>query len=318
MKSATSRSYRFEKIDVRLRNFADTLARLTDGKEQLDTEVPGLSIFRRGGLTELSSAVYEPSLCMVAQGAKRVILGDEEFIYDPYNYLITSVHLPTIVQVMKGSSEKPFLAIRLKLDLRQVAQMMVNSNLPAPRGQQSNRGMATGVVSVPLLDAMQRLIELLDYKQDVPIMAPIILQEILYRLLTGDQGVRMRQIASVGSRSHQISKAIEWMQSRFAESLSVEHLAEKLGMSTSTFHQHFRSLTSLSPLQFQKQLRLHEARRLMLVDQLDAATAAFEVGYESPSQFSREYSRHFGAPPQKDVSNLRQMAGEAEVGGLIK
>jgi AraC-like DNA-binding protein len=308
MKSAKTLSNFAENLDVRLGDFARSLARLTGDKDQLDTGISGLSIFRRSELTELSSAVYEPSLCMVAQGAKRVILGDDEFVYDTHNYLITSVHLPTIVQVVKGSADEPFLAVRLKLDLRQAAQMMVNSNLPAPKGQQSNRGMATGKVSRPLLDAMQRLVGLLDNEQDIPILAPIILQEILYRLLVGEQGMRLRQIASTGSQSHQISKAVVWMQSHFAERLSVEHLAGKMGMSASTFHHHFRSLTALSPLQFQKQLRLHEARRLMLVDQRDAATAAFEVGYESPSQFSREYGRHFGAPPQRDITHLRQGA----------
>ncbi|HEY5704035.1 MAG TPA: AraC family transcriptional regulator [Terrimicrobiaceae bacterium] len=305
MKSLESAAERPPGLEVRLDAFACSLARLTESMAELDTTVPGLSIFRREEVTELSSAVYEPSLCMVAQGAKRVILGDDELIYDTRNYLITSVHLPTIVQVVEGSARKPFLALRLKLNLRQVAQMMVGSNLPAPRAQQSNRGMATGEVSAPLLDAMQRLVDLLDNEQDIPILAPIILQEILYRLLVGDQGIRLRQIASAGSQSHQISKAIEWIRGHFIEPLSVEHLAGKLGMSASTFHHHFRSLTSLSPLQFQKQLRLHEARRLMLVDQLDAATAAFEVGYESPSQFSREYRRHFGAPPQRDISSLR-------------
>lgn len=295
-------------LDVRIKGFASCLAQLTGEKEQIDTQVPGLSIFRRAELTELSSAIYEPSLCMVAQGAKRVILGDDEFVYDIRNYLITSVHLPTIVQVVKGSFEKPFLAIRLKLDLHQLAQLMVSSNLPAPRGQQANRGMATGAVTASLLDAVQRLVDLLDNDEDIPILAPIIQQEILYRLLVGDQGMRLRQIVSAGSQSHQVSKAVEWMHGHFAEPLSVGHLAEKSGMSTSTFHHHFRSLTSLSPLKFQKQLRLHEARRLMLVDHRDAATAAFDVGYESPSQFSREYSRHFGAPPQRDIFNLRQLA----------
>jgi AraC-like DNA-binding protein len=295
-----------ETLRARLCEFAECLARLTEGKEQFDTKVPGLSIFRKEGLTELSSAIYPPSLCMVAQGAKLVILGDDKFVYDTRNYLITSVHLPTIVQVVKGSNEKPFLAVRLSLDLRQLAQIMVGGNLPTPKVQQSGRGMATGQVSLSLLNAMQRLVELQDSEEDIPILAPVILQEIHYRLLVGDQGMRLRQIATAGSQSHQISKTIEWMQSHFAERLSVEYLAEKMHMSASTFHHHFRVLTSLSPLQFQKQLRLNEARRLMLVDRMDAGTAAFEVGYESPSQFSREYRRHFGAPPQSDIFKLRQ------------
>lgn len=294
-------------LETGLLTFSGAVARLTEGREQFDTAISGFSLFRREELTEASCAMYEPSLCMVAQGAKRVILGDDEFIYDARNYLITSVHLPTIVQVMEGSAEKPFLALRLKLDLQQVAQMMADSNLPPPRRQQANLGMATAEVSVPLLGAIQRLIDLLADEQDIPILAPIIQKEIIYRLLVGDQGMRLRQIALAGSRSHQISKAIDWMRGHYFEPLSVENLARQMGMSASTFHHHFRVMTSLSPLQYQKQLRLREARRLMLVDRQDAATAAFEVGYESPSQFSREYRRHFGAPPQRDVTSLRQL-----------
>jgi transcriptional regulator GlxA family with amidase domain len=195
----------------------------------------------------------------------------------------------------------------LNLDQREISQLMVDSNLPPPRPQQSSRGMATGEVTVQLLTAFHRLIELLDEPKDIPILAPTIQREILYRLLVGDQGARLRQMASAGSQSQQIARAIYWLKSNFTQPLRIDHLATQVNMSTSTFHHHFRALTAMSPLQYQKWLRLNEARRLMLAENQDATTAAFQVGYESPSQFSREYSRLFGDPPLRDITNLRQM-----------
>lgn len=237
-----------------------------------------------------------------------MILGDDTYVYDAQHYLITSVHLPTVVQIIDASKQKPYLGLRLTLDLREISKMMVDSNLPAPHMQQSSRGMATGKVTLLLLNAFKRLVDLLADEKDIPILAPTIQREIVYRLLVGDQGTRLRQIASVGSQSQQIARVIEWLKGNFTQPLRVDDLATKAGMSTSTFHHHFRSMTALSPLQFQKQLRLREARQLMLAEHLDAATAAFQVGYESPSQFSREYSRQFGAPPLRDIAKLRQMA----------
>jgi transcriptional regulator GlxA family with amidase domain len=196
----------------------------------------------------------------------------------------------------------------LKLDQREISQLMVDSNLPPPRAQESNRGMAIGEVTLPLLTAFQRLIDLLAEPKDIPIVAPIIKREIFYRLLVGDQGARLRQMASAGSQSQHIARAIDWLKDNFTQTLRIEDLATQVHMSTSTFHHHFRSLTAMSPLQYQKWLRLNEARRLMLTERMDAATAAFEVGYESPSQFSREYGRLFGAPPLRDITNLRQTA----------
>jgi len=284
-----------------------SIARWTEHGELHTTAVPGLSLFRREGPTGPISGMYEPSICVVAQGAKRVHLGDDTYVYDADHYLITSVHLPTVVQILTASPEKPYLGLRLLLDLREISQLMADSNLPAPRTQQSSRGMATGTVTAPLLTAFQRLIDLLGNEEDIPILAPIIQREIIYRLLVGDQGARLRQIASAGSQSHQISRAIDWLKSNFARPLRIDDLAAQARMGVSTFHHHFRSTTALSPLQYQKRLRLQEARRLMLAERMDAATAAFEVGYESPSQFSREYNRLFGAPPVRDVTNLRQM-----------
>jgi AraC-like DNA-binding protein len=297
-------------VGVTIEALRKSIARLTEKGELHTTAVPGLSLFRREETTEPFTGMYEPSVCLVAQGAKRVRLGDDSFVYDAHHYLITSVHLPTVVQIIEASPEKPYLGLRLMLDQREISQLMVDSNLPPPRVQQSSRGMATGEVTMPLLTAIQRLIDLLTEQQDIPILAPIIQREIIYRLLVGDQGERLRQIASAGSQSHQIARAIDWLKGNFSQPLSIDNLAAQVRMSSSTFHHHFRSMTALSPLQFQKQLRLQEARRLMLAERMDAATAAFQVGYESPSQFSREYNRLFGAPPLRDITNLRQMAAD--------
>ena len=286
----------------------DSIARWTEKGELHTTAIPSLSLFRREEPTEPISGMYEPSVCMVAQGAKRVLLGDDTYVYDAHHYLITSVNLPTIVQIIEASPDKPYLGLRLKFDLREVSQLMVDSNLPQPRPQQSSRGMATGGVTLQLLNAIIRLIDLLADEKDIPILAPVIQREIIYRLLVGDQGERLRQIATAGSQSQQIARAIGWLQSNYSMPISIDNLAAQANMSTSTFHHHFRSLTALSPLQYQKQLRLQEARRLMLAERMDAANAAFQVGYESPSQFSREYNRMFGAPPLRDITNLRQLA----------
>lgn len=286
-----------------------SIARCTENGELHTTAVPGLSLFRRDEPTEpITGMMYEPSICLVAQGAKRVLLGDDTYVYDSHHYLITSVHLPTVVQITEASRSKPYLGLKLKLDLREISQLMVDSNLPQPRAQQSNRGMATGEMTLPLLTAFQRLLDLLAEQQDIPILAPVIQREIIYRLLVGDQGERLRQIASAGSQSNQIARTIDWLKNNYTQPLSIEDLAEHASMSTSTFHHHFRSITALSPLQYQKQLRLQEARRLMLAERMDAANAAFQVGYESPSQFSREYNRMFGAPPLRDITKLRHMS----------
>jgi len=308
MKEAVMQDIDNNSMEVALEVLGKSIARLTEKGELYTTAIPGLSLFRRDEPTGPITGMYEPSVCLVAQGAKRVLLGDDTYVYDASHYLITSVHLPTVVQIIEASPEKPYLGLRLKLDQREISQLMVDSNLPPPRAQQSSRGMATGEVTLPLLTAFQRLIDLLAEQQDIAILAPIIQREIIYRLLVGDQGERLRQIASAGSQSHQIARAIDWLKGNFSQPLSIDDLAAQVRMSSSTFHHHFRSMTALSPLQFQKQLRLQEARRLMLAEHLDAATAAFQVGYESPSQFSREYNRLFGAPPSRDITNLRQMA----------
>src|SRR6185369_7034316 len=299
-------------MEIALEALGKSIARWTENGEQHVTRVPGLSLYRRCEPTGPISGMYDPSICLVAQGAKRVLLGEDSFAYDARHYLITSVHLPTVVQIVEASPERPYLGLKLQLDQREISQLMVDSHLPPPRPQQSSRGMAVGEVTLALVTAFQRLVDLLAEEGDIPILAPIIQREIFYRLLVGDQGARLRQIASAGSQSNQIARAIEWLRDNFARPLRVDDLAAHVRMSTSTLHHHFRSMTALSPLQFQKQLRLQEARRLMLAEHLDAASAAFEVGYESPSQFNREYSRLFGAPPLRDITNLRQMATDVK------
>jgi AraC-like DNA-binding protein len=306
-KQAVNQASENNSMKVALEALGESIARWTDKGDQRETAIQGLSLHRRDEPSEPTSIMYEPRICVIAQGAKRVLLGEDTYVYDPQHFLITSVDLPTVVQVIKASPEKPYLGLVLRLDQREISQLMVDSNLPPPRAQQSSRGMATGEVTLPLLTAFQRLIDLLAQPKDIPILAPIIQREIFYRLLVGDQGSRLRQMASAGSQSHQVARAIYWLKGNFTQPLRINDLATQVNMSTSTFHHHFRAVTARSPLQYQKWLRLYEARRLMLAEHQDATTAAFHVGYESPSQFSREYSRLFGAPPLRDITSLRQM-----------
>ena len=295
-------------MEVAIETLSKSIARWTVKADRYMTAIPDLWLFRRDEPTEPISVLYEPSICLIAQGAKCVLLGDHAFMYDTRHFLITSLDLPTVAQVIKASSEKPCLGLMLKLDQREVSQLMVDGHLPPPRTHQSHHGMAVGEVTLPLLATFQRLVDLLAEPKDIPILLPIIQREIFYRLLVGDQGAYLRQMTSTGSQSRQIARAIDWMKGNFTKPLRIDDLATQVHMSPSTFHHHFRALTARSPLQYQKWLRLNEARRLMLTERLDAATAAFQVGYESPSQFSREYSRLFGNSPVRDISNLRQMA----------
>ncbi len=285
-----------------------SIARFTGKNELRETAISGLLLYQHDKPTEPKNALYEPSICLVAQGAKRVMLGDDTFVYDVHHFLIASVDLPAVVQIIEASRERPCTGLVFRLDQREISQLMVDSNLPQPRPQQSGRGMVLGEITLPLLNAFGRLIDLLDEPKDIPILAQVIRREIYYRLLVGDQGARLRQMASTGSQSNQIARAIDWLKGNFSRPLRIDDLAAQVNMSVSTFHHHFREITAMSPLQYQKWLRLNEARRLMLAEAQDATTAAFQVGYESPSQFSREYSRLFGAPPLRDITNLRQMA----------
>lgn len=269
---------------------------------------PALSIYRYQAPTELTSYMQEPSICLIAQGHKRVLLGEDEYFYDQNHYLITSIDLPLVAQILEASRQKPYLGLTLKLEKKHIAQMMVDHELSVSRTQDAGRGLAVSKITLSMVQSFLRLFDLLDQPEDIPVLAPLIQKEILYRLLTGEQGQRLRQISMIGSHSHQIARAIDWLKEHYDKTFKVDDLASYSGMSTSSLHYHFRALTAMSPLQFQKRLRLNVARQLMLMEQKDATTAAFEVGYESPSQFSREYSRLFGAPPSRDIKRLLEIA----------
>jgi AraC-like DNA-binding protein len=284
------------------------VARLATREDKNETAVPGLTLYRRSQPTQPASGMYNPCICLAVQGAKRAVLEGKEYVYDVQHYLITPINLPTLVQIVEASAKKPYLGLVLDLDLRTLAELMLEVSLPQPHAQQPGHAMATGRVTPELLSAFQRLVDLVDKPRDIPILAPIVKREIFYRMLTGDQGTRLRHMASAGSQGNRIANAIDWLKAHFAEPLRIDDLASQVNMSPSTFHHHFKTLTAMSPLQYQKWLRLNEARRLMLAEKQDATSAAFHVGYESPSQFSREYSRMFGAPPLRDITSLRQMA----------
>ncbi|HAS6985366.1 AraC family transcriptional regulator [Vibrio parahaemolyticus] len=288
---------------------AKLIERWTGNANQYDTPISGLRFSRWTTPTPPTSYTHNPSICLITQGRKRVLLGEESFIYDANHFLISSVDLPIIANIIEASEEQPYLGLIMELDLTEISQLIVDSELAFTQSKEAQKGIAVGELSESLLDAFVRLAELLDEGQNIKILAPIIKREIFYRLLMSEQGTRLHQIVTAGSHSHQIAKAIDWLKNNFVKPLSVGDLASYTGMSKSSFYTHFRSMTSMTPLQFQKKLRLSEARRLMLTENLDAMAATFKVGYESPSQFSREYSRLFGAPPSKDIKSLRENLG---------
>ncbi|MFW0950229.1 AraC family transcriptional regulator N-terminal domain-containing protein [Vibrio parahaemolyticus] len=300
--SLPSRAFATQKL-------AKLIDRWTGDANHYDTPISGLRFSRWTTPTPPTSYTHNPSICLIAQGRKRVLLGEESFIYDANHFLISSVDLPIIANIIEASEEQPYLGLIMELDLTEISQLIVDSELAFTQAKEAQKGIAVGELSESLLDAFVRLAELLDEGQNIKILAPIIKREIFYRLLMSEQGTRLHQIVTAGSHSHQIAKAINWLKNNFVKPLSVGDLASYTGMSKSSFYTHFRSMTSMTPLQFQKKLRLSEARRLMLTENLDAMAATFKVGYESPSQFSREYRRLFGAPPSKDIKSLRENLG---------
>jgi len=267
---------------------------------------PGLFLGRSSQLTEQLHSVFKPAFCVIAQGSKQVLLGEELFRYDPGHYLISTVDLPIVSQVVEASKERPYLSFRLNLEASLVASVMMESGSEINKGDASIKAMDVSSIDANLLDAVVRLARLLDTPDELQVLAPLIMREIVYRLLRGAQGARLSHLLASRGDTRRISKAIGHLREHFDEPLNIENIAHELGMSVSGFHHHFKSVTAMSPLQFQKQIRLQEARRLMLGEDLDAASAGFRVGYEDPSYFSREYKKLFGAPPQRDLAKLRR------------
>jgi AraC-like DNA-binding protein len=266
---------------------------------------PGFRLSRSSSPTEPVHSVHRPAFCFVAQGSKQALLGEELFRYDPGHYLIFTVDLPVVFQVKVASKERPYFGLRLNLDSSLVASVMMESGIEIKKGGASVKAMGVSRTDAHMLDAVVRLVRLLDAPVERNVLAPLITREIVFRLLVGGQGARLNHLLTSGGDSRRISKAVEHLRENFNQPLKMEDIARELGMSVSGFHHHFKSVTAMSPLQFQKQIRLQEARRLMLGEDLDAASAGFRVGYEDPSYFSREYKKHFGAPPQRDIARLR-------------
>jgi len=295
-----------------LSELAARIARSAPGDGVHATAHPPLSLVRLSGPTACTPVVYEPRLVIVAQGSKSATLAGQTYVYNPLNYLVVSVTLPVTGQVIEATPEEPYLCLRLDIDPDEVAALIARSGQPpalsdevAPAPHGLDLGLYAARVNAPLMDAVLRLMRLLDTPEDLPVLAPMTQREILYRVLTGELGHRLRALATTDTRSSRIARAVARLREDYLQPLSIDELARTVHMSTSSFHHQFKAVTTMSPLQFQKHLRLHEARRLMMAGGMEALSAARYVGYESPSQFSREYKRLFGAPPRSEVGRSR-------------
>jgi AraC-like DNA-binding protein len=271
----------------------------------------GLSLHRCSSPTEPVHGVFEPAFCVIAQGSKEVFLGEDRYQYDPAHYLLTTVELPVVSQVLEASKEQPYLSARLQLDPTLVGSVLVEADVPSPPGQGDVKAMDVCPLDASLLDAVVRLVRLLDSPSEARVLAPLVTREIVSRLLMGAQGARLRHIAVLGGYTHCIARAVDLLRKDFKKPLRMESIAQELSMSVSGFHHQFKAVTAMSPLQFQKRLRLQEARRLMLSENLDAASAGYRVGYDDAAHFNREYKSLFGLPPMRDVERLREAASRS-------
>ncbi|MEH1833018.1 MAG: AraC family transcriptional regulator [Nostoc sp.] len=286
---------------------ATLVARHTEANSNLvyPTAIAPLSFSRSNASSAVIYQDYEPCLGILVQGKKNIILGEETYPYEIGQCLVVSVDLPIGGCIVEATTDQPYLGLKLTLDPMQLCEMAAQMNFSSAKKENSVRGLFVSNADATLLECALRLTKLLDTPQDIPMLAPMMIRELYYRLLIGEQSEAVRQIATSGSSMQRIASTIKQIKSNFTQPMRVEELAKQVRMSTSSFHQHFKQVTSISPLQYQKQLRLLEARRLMLTEDCDATSAAYQVGYESPSQFSREYSRLFGAPPMRDIERLR-------------
>jgi len=305
MNNTDSREVR--RMDADREELAERIARALphDGVAQPQ---PGVYLSRFTTTTDLVHGFLEPCFCVIAQGAKALTFGDEVFKYDPAQYMISTVGLPMTAQVVEASVDRPYLGLRLTLDPAVVASVMVESGILHSRGDGGVKAVDVSMLDADLLDATVRLIRLIERPGEYSAIAPLVIREIIYRLLMGAQGSRMRHRATFGGQAHRMVRAVEKLRENFDKPLRIESIARELGMSLSGFHAHFKAVTAMSPLQFQKQIRLQEARRLMISENLDAAEAGYKVGYDDASHFNRDYKRHFGEPPARDVERLRELA----------
>ncbi|MFX3673643.1 MAG: AraC family transcriptional regulator N-terminal domain-containing protein [Paenisporosarcina sp.] len=299
------------KINDEITRQQQELARLIDrhtpSSGTHDTAISSLKFFRYDGEPQPIYSVYDPALCIVAQGSKLVMLGQECYHYNPTSYLVASVNLPITGQIIQAAPQHPYLSLQLNFRPDQIVDIIKASQSEWDHKEGSGRGLLVSQTRPSLLDAVLRLVRLLDTERDIPVLAPLVIREILYRILQDEQGgVSIRQFAVSGSHAERIAKVISLINRDFAKPLRIDELARVARMSPSSLHVHFKEVTAMSPLQYQKQVRLQEARRLLLLDIPEAANAGFQVGYESPSQFSREYSRMFGLPPLSDIKRLRE------------
>jgi AraC-like DNA-binding protein len=288
-----------------LHELANAISKVMGNASEVPTIVPGLTLYRNIVPSAPNPCTYVPSLLLIPQGKKRVDLGKQSYVFGESTFLLTSIELPIISRVCAASVEKPYLAFFLTLDMGLVRDVLHSEEVHVPAPPVGTRGMVLGQATVDLIAPCLQMVQLLRTPQDVPFFGKLLQREIIYRLLQGPQGDRLRSVATRADKSYRTAKAVTWLRDNFKKALNVDELASMTGMSRSTLNHHFRGLTAMSPLQFQKQLRLHAARQKMLTDELDAASAAFEVGYESPSQFNREYRRFFGQPPMRDIQALR-------------
>ena len=286
---------------------AQLVTRHTDGKGNgvHSTAIAQLEFMRESTAPTALRAVYEPTLCIIVQGKKETLLGKETYHYGAAQYLVVTVDLPLSGNIVEATPDKPYLCFKLSLDATGLWDIIDQLQRSPDKKESSVRGLFVSDANAPLIECATRLTRLLDTPEDIPFLAPMMIRELYYRLLMGDQNEAVWQIATSGSHMQRIAEVIKLLKAEFTKSLSMDDLAKQASMSSATFHRHFKAVTSMSPLQYQKQLRLLEARRLMLAENADATHAAYQVGYESPSQFSREYSRMFGAPPMKDIEHLR-------------
>lgn len=306
MASGVSSADKVVPFDARQAELVERVSQAVSSDGVHRTAFAPLSLIRASEIGQPLPSVYTPSLCVVVQGRKRAIVGNDSFYYDPFNYLLVSVSLPACGQILDATAERPYLCLRMDIDLREVGRLLLEMDAGARTSMPAQQALYVARMSPELLEVVLRLVRLLDTPTDLAVLGPLTLREIWYRLLRGEMGQRLRDLTEMEGPVQRISRAIELLQRRYNDALRIEELAEASHMSPSTFHARFKAVTSMSPLQFQKQLRLHEARRLMMNEGLEAADAGHRVGYESPSQFSREYRRLFGAPPRREIASLRR------------